>query len=116
VNTVKLLYECSLNLLKLLQEVPSKDHREEYIEKINLLLDQREQYIKLLPDEYNKEEKELGKRIIPINAQIQVRLDQFYQEIEQDIKLFNKSKVVSKKYQNPYESTTGDGMYFDKRK
>lgn len=109
------LYQVTEALYSEVQKQESKDDREEQIEQINKLLEDRQCLLDKLQPPFNKEENKLGQQIVQLNKVIDTQLQKIFNEIKVDIKELKVKKEKSTKYSNPYESLSMDGMFFDKR-
>jgi len=102
-------------ILKVLDE--SHLERSQRIEKINELIDRREEQINQIKPPYTDEEMKMGKHIIVLNEQIKEKMDQLYDSVKDDIVQFKQQKAQSRSYMNQYGSLeTTDDMYLDKKK
>lgn len=115
VSVVRSLYNVTVSLYDIIKKTQPKASREDQINQITKLLNEREQLIYQLKPPYSVEEGELGKKIVQLNAVINQQLKELMQHIQLDIKQFKNTKAKTKKYTNPYESVSFDGMFFDKR-
>lgn len=112
-SIVEQLYEITLRLDGILDMFPEKEKREEYINNINQLLDERAEIIKLVPKSLTTEEIKLGLEVNKLNHEIGIKLDNLFSEIKMDISNIKKTQQVNDKYNQTYSF---DGMFFDKRK
>ncbi|MFS0864946.1 flagellar protein FliT [Fredinandcohnia sp. 179-A 10B2 NHS] len=115
-NPVVALYRVSKELQSILDQPIEKDSRDEAIEKIALLLGDREQLLPEVKPPFSVEEKKLGAEIIQMNTLIESHLEKIKKDIQFDLAHVKKSKETSNKYANPYQTPPADGMFFDKRK
>ncbi|MDQ0157104.1 hypothetical protein [Robertmurraya andreesenii] len=95
-------------------EFPTDD-REEFIETIQGMLNERELILKELPDlgelsQNNKEE------LRKLEYKLKTLLENHQSKIKQDIKLLSLQKKKSDQYADPYGNFSIDGMYLDKKK
>jgi flagellar protein FliT len=117
VGTVQALYHCTERFYDHLHAWGStKDDREAYIKKIERFLDEREQLIDNLPSTYSAEEKALGLKIVDYNKEIDKKLQITFQSVKQEIGNIKRQKVSNRRYANPYEGFSADGMFLDQRK
>lgn len=114
----KQLLQVSAKLYQHLTSLPKEEERDEYIEKINVLLDERGI---LVEEMANK-----GFKINPVNKshQMLVELDKGIRErlnnvmkvVQSDLKDLQNAKKNEKQYLNPYSSIqVMDGRYYDKK-
>ena len=116
-NRVQIVYDISEELLTLLNKEFLDKNRAEIIEKTNILVDKREKYINVLQPPYTDEEKELGKKLISINTEIQTKMHQLYDEVKLELKKVKKQKKSNRSYVNPYANVQNtDGMFLDSKK
>jgi flagellar protein FliT len=101
-------------LLHLEGELPS-DERDEYIDSIHQLLDERSQLLNQLPDlqDFRPEIKE---ELLKIETNIQSLLANRQKVIKKDLQLLQIQKKKTNKYADPYGSISADGMFLDKKK
>ena len=113
------LLQISAKLYDKLTTVPEESGREEFIEEIQVLLDQRGQVIKELSQSgffYNAEDK-THRTLFELDKGIRKRLDLVMISIKTDMKELQTSKKSEQQYTNPYASVQAmDGMYYDKKK
>lgn len=106
--------EINSQLLVHLKTKFSKD-KDEYIEKLNFLLDIRDQLIIDVQQAQTVEEKQLGDKIIKDNQQINELLKHGAQQLKREINQFNLKKKNNQKYDNPYQISQRDGVFIDKK-
>ncbi|RTQ94277.1 flagellar protein FliT [Lysinibacillus telephonicus] len=118
-ENIQQLLQISAKLFKHLSEIPKGEERSEYIEKINLMLDERGVIIKKLRLEgfVIEDNNKLHETLAQLDKGIRERLDTVMQAVKQDMKDLQNSKKNEKRYMNPYSSVqVMDGMYYDKKK
>ncbi|MDX8363829.1 flagellar protein FliT [Cytobacillus sp. IB215665] len=115
-SVIKELYQVTKQLFELLQTDINKSDRDEQIERIQHLLTERTQFIEKLAPPYSTGEKRVGAEIVTLNKQIDAKLLAMKDEIKLDIAGLKKKKQSQKKYINPYNTRTVDGVFYDKRK
>ncbi|MFG6495451.1 hypothetical protein P8610_08845 [Fictibacillus sp. UD] len=113
---VKILLEITKNLYDHVSAGLPKDDREPYIERLNELLDQRQVAIQNLPLTYSEDEQRMGRLILKMNETIDPLLARQFEEIKHNLSMMKKKKEKNVQYANPYQTLSGDGMYFDKKK
>lgn len=118
-NDEQKLLQISAKLFQQLESVPKGEKRDNFIEDINLQLDERGRLLQLLNkegfqfDEENKFHQMLGE----LDKGIRKRLNLVMDAIKDDMKNLQKTKKNEKQYTNPYSSVrVMDGMYYDKKK
>ncbi|WP_182199655.1 flagellar protein FliT [Paraliobacillus salinarum] len=109
------LYTVSNELLDLLDK--TVDEREDVIDEISVLLENRDSLIEKIKPPYTTEEKEIGAKLISLDKKINQQLNGLFDDIKLDMRSLKKQKNSNKKYMNPYHSLTNyDGSFVDKRK
>lgn len=97
------------------QPMPTDEGREEYIEVIENYLGERQPLMdKLSKPEGN--EKELTNDMVNMNKEINVKMVAIQGEIRMDLNRLKMRKQTGKKYENPYDGPTSDGIFFDSKK
>ncbi|MBM7580155.1 hypothetical protein [Jeotgalibacillus terrae] len=90
--------------------------RDETIEKITSLLNEREVVLAQVQTPESDEEQELAQDIIKWNKVIQSELAIIKLDIQKKIKQTGEKKKTAGKYNNPYANAeANDGIYYDKR-
>ena len=103
--------------MELIETLQQEEHdRDERIKKIQSLLNQREELLKLIQPPFSPQEKELGKQLIKLDQQVKQLMGKQKIDIMQDLKSARMKKQSNQKYTNPYESMGVDGIFFDKQK
>lgn len=103
-----------LNHLK--NDLPKEDdEKSEYIKGVDLLIGVRERLIKDVKKAQTDQEKQLGDKIIKDNELINELLSQKSQQLKREINQFNMKKKNNQQYDNPYQDTTIDGIFIDKK-
>ena len=113
-EALQALQEVTNQLIELLQQ--EKLERDMRIEKMQSLLDQREELLKSIQPPFTEQEKELGKKLVELDQKVKQLLQKQKQEIQQDLKQLHMKKESNQKYTNPYESMPVDGLFYDKQK
>lgn len=92
------------------------DEREDYVETITLLLQERETLVRSFANEKSersKAETKIGEEIVKMNSVINERLERVKNEIGHSLHELKYKKVRGQKYESPYEKRTIDGVFFD---
>jgi flagellar protein FliT len=99
------------------QPFPKDDEeREQLIAKLDQGLEEREGLItKIDAATLSEPEKRLGQELVKLNKRFNERMEQIRAEIRANISEVKMKKVQARKYENPYEGPTSDGIFFDKR-
>ncbi|MCT2537271.1 flagellar protein FliT [Aquibacillus koreensis] len=115
-SRMKKLHEVTIRLHEAVAK-DSEDQREEKIEKINHLLQEREEILKEVKPPYTDAEKQIGRHLLPINQEIDDKLQSVFFEIKKDMATMKKKKSSNTKYTNPYKNLSNyDGMFLDHKK
>ncbi|MBO1511728.1 flagellar protein FliT [Metabacillus bambusae] len=115
-NAVKQVYDMTKELVDISTNEIEKEDRENVINNITELLEQRDLLIKEMKPPFTQNEKKLGQQIILWNEQLSASFVEIKKRVQVDIAQLKKTRTSTNKYINPYQNTTIDGMYYDKRK
>ena len=118
-DNVQKLLQISAKLYQHLTEIPSFEHRDDYIEKINQYLEERGPIIDTLKDNgFIYDENNQSHRMLKeLDEGIKARLNKVMTSIRADLKNIQNAKKNEVQYLNPYASVqVMDGRYYDKRK
>lgn len=96
-----------------LSENVSEEKREAVIERIEKLLDVRDQLQPEIQAPFTKEEEAFGKELISLEDKLQKQLSLFTKGIRKDITISQSKKTNMKNYVNPYGNMPRDGAYYD---
>lgn len=107
-------HEVTKQLIGLLQQ--EKPDRDEQIEKLHGLLDEREELLKFIQPPFSPVEQQLGHRLVALNQQVDQLLAKQKVDIQHDLKQLYVQKETNHKYTHPYDSLAVDGVFYDKRK
>lgn len=115
---IEQLLSISARLYKHLTEVPGVDERDDYIELIEELLEQRGRLIEDLKSQnISLEGHQLTSHLLELDIGIQDRLKKVLSVIQKEIKNLQQTKKTEQQYINPYSSVqVMDGRYFDNKK
>lgn len=115
VDLIEAFYKLTDDLYNHLQQKPDKEQREDFIEKINYFLVEREKVIDsfkqykiteiTLTEEFKEKDKEIGQLMQAVLS-----------EIQEDIKQIKNLKMIKNQYGINNNRISADGMFFDKRK
>lgn len=100
------------SLVLTIENVP-EDKRDETIERVEKLLDVREQLQKNIQPPFTKEEEAFGKEVIQLEKNFQQQLTDFFKSIREDISVTQSKKSNMTNYVNPYQNIARDGSYYD---
>ncbi|MEN2467475.1 flagellar protein FliT [Ornithinibacillus sp. FSL M8-0202] len=116
-NRVQPIYEITVKMQQLLTNNETSKDRETLIEEVNSLLLQRGSYMEEVKEPFTIEELEMGKKLLPLNKEVQEKMDLLFQGLKMEMKQVKKQKNSNRQYTNPYDKVqTMDGMFMDKRK
>lgn len=114
----KQLLQISAKLYQHLTNLPKDEARDEYIEKIHTLLDDRGILIEEMSQkgfQVNLNDKS-HQMLVELDKGIRERLDIVMKLIQVDLKDLQNAKKNEKQYLNPYASVqVMDGRYYDKK-
>lgn len=96
------------------EQIPSED-REEYLIKIQELLDERQKHLSEFPDlsalrEHTKLE------LMELEKKINSLMEQQKENIKKDLRTLQLKRKKNKQYSDPYGNFSIDGMFLDKKK
>jgi len=115
-NKVQKVYEITESIHQLLFNQDQKLEREQLIEQVNELIDQRQKEVDQLAPPYTEEETKLGQKTIQFDEAINEELSVLFKNIQADMKEVQQRKAQNKSYINPYgKLKTTDGMYLDSK-
>ncbi|AYC28961.1 hypothetical protein [Paenisporosarcina cavernae] len=109
----------SKELFEFLAEVPSSIKRDEFLNNLSKLLEDREKVFADLLDLESviANEKDKYQILVELDQAILKRMTLIQETIKRDILSLQVRKKTESSYTNPYSSTqTSDGMYYDKKK
>ncbi len=116
VNVVVDVYSLTKQLYELVQHLPNSEERDSYIERVEGLLEQRQQLLPQIQPPFSEEEQRLGQEIVRMNQVIDGQLKKRKEEVSVDIRKLKQKQQKTNKYANPYENLSFDGTFYDKRK
>lgn len=112
------LLQVSAKLYQHLDHLPKSEDRDEYIEKVHLLLDERNTIVIELQNQqfvFDAENK-IHRMAVELDKGIKERLNNVLVSIQEDLKTFQNAKKNEMQYVNPYASVqVMDGRYYDKK-
>lgn len=113
-SSVQRFYDLTHELIHTLENL--KLDRDAKIDQVEILLEKRQQAMAGMAAPYSDAEKDLGARLISLNAKVTQLMTREKLFIQKDIKDLSIKKESTGKYANPYQSMATDGMFYDKRK
>lgn len=116
-NRLESIYDLTKQLDSLLdQEIP-QEQRADVIEKINQLTEERGRQMVRLEPPFSMDEKQTGEKLIPLDTQINARLEEIFTNLKGEMRTVKKQKTSNSKYVNPYQNLSSlDGMFLDHKK
>ena len=117
-NNLQQLLQISAKLYQHLTNIPADEARDEYIEKIHSLLDERGILIENM--QKNDFQIDLTNKthtmLVELDKGIRERLDKVMKAIQLDLKDLQNAKKNEKQYMNPHANVqVMDGRYYDKK-
>ncbi|ADU31840.1 flagellar protein FliT [Evansella cellulosilytica] len=109
------LYEVTKELFDHVNTSPDKEAREDYIEKLNALIEKRASIITSITREATDKEKLLLKQAANLNEQMTQKLQEVLHAIKRDMQSLKKKKDTGQRYENPYNYAPIDGAFIDKK-
>ncbi|MFC0559295.1 hypothetical protein [Halalkalibacter alkalisediminis] len=117
-QTIHRLVQVSDELLQLLKTLTLADNeqRDEEISKVEKLLEERGAAIAAI-DSPAKTAEELAaaKTLVQMNKEIVVNLQRLKAKLKIDMDKMALKKKMNRKYDHPYDMTTNEGAFIDKR-
>lgn len=117
-QSVEQLLQISIRLYKVLGDIPSNEKRDEYIEQIHQLLDQRKVSIDRVVHEGFRfdEQNQMHCTLKELDKGILERLTKVMDSVKRDLANLQNAKKNEIQYYNPYANVrVMDGMYYDKK-
>ena len=102
--------------LKMAAEIEANPQSETLVEDFDAFLVERDELMRDIQHELSVQEKEKIKEIIQTDQLMAKQLTEIQNGIKADIQAIQRKKTKQLNYQNPYQPTTSDGVYYDKRK
>jgi len=113
-NQLKIVTE---KLQVLVEQPVTVKNRDQQLEQIEELLDQRADLIKKISPPFSEDEMKLGASITERDKEIQLKLNHHFLTLKNELRDVKKHKGSTQKYLNPYRSVaSNDGSYWDKKK
>ncbi|SEO52325.1 flagellar protein FliT [Amphibacillus marinus] len=103
-------------LTQLLNQMVTSQNRDEVMESVQALIEQRELLFRELVPPFSAEDMELGEQLFQKDQAIQLRLSHLFLELKNEMKSTQKQKSSNKQYLDPYRQlSTNYGSYWDKK-
>lgn len=106
-------WRTATNSLLLMSKNTNEDTRDETIDRIERLLDERDRLQLEIVEPFTNEEKVFGKELVELEADVQLNLTAFTKQIRGDLSESQSKKEHMKSYVNPYSNVARDGTYYD---
>lgn len=90
-----------------------EEQRDDTIEKISNLLDERDRLQADIAPPFTQAEDELGQSLIQLEKQVVQALERYKQTIRSSITATQSKKEHVKSYVNPYANVSRDGTFYD---
>ena len=115
-NRLDQVYHVTKKIEKMLNQSITNKNREDIIEKVTVLIEERGRRMEDLTPPFSEQEKLLGKKVVVLNEQIEKEMETLFETLKQDMRQVNKQKESSRTYINPYGNIKStDGMYLDSK-
>lgn len=115
-EVLKKVYELTRELTTLLEQPVTSKNRDEVIEQLNELIEERGKWMKQLSPPYSDEEMQLGNEIAKLNPQIQSKMQILFTDLKKEMKQMQQQKKSQQFYTNPYKNvSTSDGTFLDRK-
>src|SRR5690625_4158086 len=115
-NRLDQVYHVTKKIEKMLNQSITNKNREDIIEKVTVLIEERGRIMEDLTPPFSEQEKLLGKKVVVLNEQIEKEMETLFETLKQDMRQVNKQKESSRTYINPYGNIKStDGMYLDSK-
>lgn len=109
------LFSVTTQLAELTSEVPSQEKRDEVIEQIFSLLDERDGLLSGVKPPKDENERQLMSKIVALNDQINRSMNTILSDIKKDLSGLKEQKKAHNQYINPYKSLNNLSAFFDKK-
>ncbi|GEL78700.1 hypothetical protein [Tenuibacillus multivorans] len=108
------LYVLTEQMIEHLEQ--SKKSREEIVNLFDDYVSKRDKLLKEIQPPYSDGEKKVGKTLVELDQQLQLKVNQFFKSFKSDLAYLKKKRQSNKKYINPYANVYGtDGSFIDKK-
>ena len=115
-NRLDELYKITLELENVLDQDITSKNREEIINRINDIVEQRGILMKEITPPYTEKEKQIGQKVVHLNKQIEQKMNTLFDALKHDMRQIRKQKESNRSYINPYgKIKSTDGMFLDSK-
>ncbi|ENH98419.1 flagellin-specific chaperone FliT [Gracilibacillus halophilus YIM-C55.5] len=116
-NHIDTYYQLTKEMLDLFDQYPESDKRDDLIEEINRLLQERQEVTDLIQPPFTQDERALSEEIYQLDQQLDKKLNRLFKRIKTDLQNTKKQQKSTPQYMNPYKNVaTYDGTFLDSRK
>jgi flagellar protein FliT len=109
------LFSVTTQLAELTSNAPSQEKRDEVIEQIFDLLDERDVLLPKVESPKDENERLLISKIVDLNNQINRSMNFILADIKKDLTGLKEQKKAHTQYINPYKSLSNMSAFFDKK-
>lgn len=115
-NDLQSVYQITKQLEEALESQVTNKNRSDMINKVNELLEQRQEHLNYIHPPYTEKEKKVGKQIVLMNKHIHERMQFIFNDLKKDMQQIKQQRKSTNTYTNPYKSVqTIDGMFMDSK-
>lgn len=109
------LFSVTTQLAELASNVPSQEKRDEVIDQIFTLLEERDALLPQVEPPKNENERLIINKVVELNSQINVSMNRILADIKKDLTGLKEQKKAHTQYINPYKSLNNVSAFFDKK-
>ena len=110
------VYELTRELTILLEQPVTSKTRDNVIQQLNELIEERGKWMEQLSPPYSEEEMKLGNKIAKLNPKIQIKMEKLFTDLKIEMKQVQQQKKSQQSYTNPYKNvSTSDGTFLDRK-
>ncbi|WP_110112516.1 hypothetical protein [Bacillus sp. CGMCC 1.16541] len=110
------LYDLTKSLHTHVGTTPLEEERDEYIARVDELLEARQALLPHIVAPMSVEEKKQAQDMIKMNHEIDQALVIIKEHVAIDIRKLKTKKTQADRYVNPYVNVSFDGTFYDKKK
>lgn len=110
------VYELTKELTTLLEQPVTSKNRDDVMQQLNELIEERGKWMEQLSPPYSDEEMKLGNEIAKLNPKIQMKMQNLFTDLKTEMKQMQQQKKSQQFYTNPYKNvSTLDGTFLDRK-
>ncbi|MCF3943448.1 flagellar protein FliT [Oceanobacillus alkalisoli] len=110
------VYELTKKLIMLLEQPVTSKNRDDVIQQLNGLIEERGKCMEQLSPPYSEDEMKLGNEIAQLNPKIQMKMEMLFTDLKTEMKQMKQQKKSQQSYTNPYKNfSTSDGTFLDRK-